>query len=158
MNQTYVHLLITHLPIFGSILGAIVLIYGLWVKSNQTKIAAYILFIISSLGAAIAYLTGEAAEETVENIQGISKTIVEQHEESGLIALIALIVLGVISIISIICQVKKLAVAKSMAFITLVIALISFGLLARTGYMGGEIRYTEINSPPPAGNHSDESD
>ena len=77
MNQTHIHLLITHLPIFGSILGGLVLAHGLWTKSNQTKIAAYNIFIISAIGAGIAYLTGEAAEETVENIQGIAKDMID---------------------------------------------------------------------------------
>uniref|UniRef100_UPI0040490F08 hypothetical protein n=1 Tax=Flavobacterium sp. TaxID=239 RepID=UPI0040490F08 len=49
MNQTHIHLLITHLPIFGSILGGVVLAFGLSSKSDDTKIAAYILFIISSV-------------------------------------------------------------------------------------------------------------
>ena len=55
-------------PDLGSILGGFVLAYRLWAKSNQTRIAAYILFIISSIGAVVGYLTGDAAEETVENI------------------------------------------------------------------------------------------
>src|SRR5688572_20865606 len=99
MNQTHIHLLITHLPIFGSILGGLVLAYGLWTKSYQTKIAAYILFVISSIGAAIGYITGEAAEETVEHIAGISENLVEQHEGSAVIALVSLIVLGIASIV-----------------------------------------------------------
>ena len=76
MNQTHLHLLIAHLPIFGSILGGLVLAYGLWTKSNQTKIAAYILLVISSIGAGISYLTGEAAEEAVEKIQGVAKEMI----------------------------------------------------------------------------------
>ncbi|MGE5943670.1 MAG: hypothetical protein ACM31G_04950 [Flavobacteriales bacterium] len=55
MDQTHIHLVITHLPIFGSILGGLVLAYGLWTKSNDTKIAAYGLFIISSISVGIAY-------------------------------------------------------------------------------------------------------
>lgn len=97
MYQTHIHLLITHLPIFGSILGGLVLAYGLWTKSNQTKIASYILFIISSIGAVIAYLTGEAAEETVGNIAGISKNLIEQHEDFAMTGLVSLIVLGIAS-------------------------------------------------------------
>lgn len=77
MDQAHLHLIINHLPVFGSILGGIVLAYGLWTKTNQTKVAAYILFIISSIGAGISYLTGEAAEETVENIAGVSKDLIE---------------------------------------------------------------------------------
>ena len=76
MSQVHLHLLITHLPVFGSILGALVLGYGLWTRSNQTKNAAYFIFIISAIGAGIAYLTGEGAEEAVENIQGVSENII----------------------------------------------------------------------------------
>ena len=84
MDQTHLHLLITHLPIFGSILGALVLVHGLWTKSNQTKIAAFNLFIISSIGAGIAYLTGEGAEESVENLPGVVEATIKQHEEFAL--------------------------------------------------------------------------
>ena len=95
MNPTHIHLLITHLPIFGSILGGLVLAHGLWTKSNQTKIAAYNIFIISAIGAGIAYLTGEAAEETVENIQGIAKDMIDEHEDFAVFALVSLIILCV---------------------------------------------------------------
>ncbi|HPM31282.1 MAG TPA: hypothetical protein PLJ60_13185 [Chryseolinea sp.] len=51
MNHVHIHLLITHLAILGSILGGLVLAHGIWVKSDQTKIAAYNVLTISSLGA-----------------------------------------------------------------------------------------------------------
>ena len=146
MNQTHIHLLITHLPIFGSILGGLVLAHGLWTKSNQTKIAAYNLFVISAIGAGIAYLTGEAAEETVENIQGIVEATINHHEEFALFALISLIILGLTSIIGLFITLKNLAMTRTVAFIILFISLISFGLVARTGYLGGQIRHTEIAS------------
>lgn len=148
MNQTHLHLLITHLPIFGSILGGFVLAYGLWTKSNHTKIAAYILLIISSIGAGISYLTGEAAEETIENIQGVAEKMVEQHEEFSLLALIALIVLGVASILGLFLTIRKSSLIRTVAIVTLIISLISFGLVAWTGYLGGQIRHTEINANP----------
>ncbi|WP_026899280.1 hypothetical protein [Daejeonella oryzae] len=100
MDQTHIHLLITHLPIFGSILGGLVLAYGLWVKSNHTKIASYILLIISAMGAGISYLTGEEAEETVERLQGVSESIIKQHEDFALYALIGLGITGFFSLIS----------------------------------------------------------
>ncbi|CAN5124867.1 hypothetical protein BH09BAC5_BH09BAC5_18940 [soil metagenome] len=149
MNQTHIHLLINHLPIFGSILGGLVLVHGLWTKSNQTKIAAYNVLIISSLGAVIAYLTGEAAEETVENLQGISKTMLDQHEDASVFALVALIVLGVASLIGLFLTLKKSSFTRTIAVVTLFISLISFGIIARTGYLGGQIRHTELNSATP---------
>ncbi|HRO86358.1 MAG TPA: hypothetical protein PK110_16175 [Niabella sp.] len=144
MNPTHVHLLITHLPIFGSILGGFVLAYGLWTKSDQTKMAAYILLIVSAVGAGIGYLTGEAAEETVENIAGISKDSVEQHEEFALIALVSLIVTGIASVVGLYLTSRKSPSARVFAKFVLLISLVSFGLAARTGYLGGQIRHTEI--------------
>lgn len=145
MNQTHIHLLITHLPIFGSLFGGLVLAHGLWSKSNQTKIAAYNLFIISSIGAGIAYLTGEAAEETVENIQGVFEATIKQHETFALYAFVSLIVLGFASVVGLFLTFKRSPLMKTTAFLVLFISIISFGLIARTGYLGGQIRHTEIN-------------
>lgn len=147
MNQAHIHLLITHLPIFGSILGALVLVHGLWMKSNQTIIAAYNLFIISSIGAGIAYLTGEGAEESVEDLQGIIKETIKQHEEFAMFALISLIMLGIVSVFGLYVAWKKPVISRTTAFGVLFLSLISFGLVARTGYLGGQIRHTEINTP-----------
>lgn len=146
MNQTHIHLLITHLPIFGSILGGLVLAHGLWTRSNQTNIAAYYLFILSSIGAGIAYLTGEGAEESVEDIPGVIEAAIKQHEEFALFALIALIVLGVASILGLYLTLRKSTYSRTTALIILLISIISFGLVARTGYLGGQIRHTELNS------------
>lgn len=146
MDQTHIHLLITHLPIFGSLLGTLVLGYGMWKKSDTTQLASYYLLVISAIGAVIAYLTGEAAEETVENIQGISENIIEQHADFATYALVALITVGVFSLVGIYFKSTKSTFAKPIATITLFLALVSFGLVARTGYLGGQIRHTEIAS------------
>jgi len=144
MNLTHLHLLITHLPIFGSILGAFVLINGIWTKSIQTTMAAYYLFVISSIGAGIAYLTGEEAEETVENIQSVSERMIGQHEDSAMLSLISFIVLGVVSVIAIFLSSRNPRLLKPISIAILIISCISFGLVARTGYLGGQIRHTEV--------------
>jgi uncharacterized membrane protein len=160
MNQTHIHLLITHLPIFGSILGAIVLAQGIWTKTEQTKVAAYYLFILAGIGAGIAYLTGEAAAETVENIQGVLEASIEEHEEFALFALISLIALGVASIGGLYLTFIKSSLTGTAASVILVISLVSFGLVARTGYLGGQIRHTEVTHAAilPAGNSEKEAD
>lgn len=159
MNQAHVHLLITHLPIFGSILGGFVLAHGLWTQSNETKIAAYNLLILSAIGAGISYLTGEGAEEVVEDIQGVAQNMIEQHEESALFALISLITLGVASIGGLFLTLRKSSFTRTVAALVLVISLVSFGLVARTGYLGGQIRHTEVgNAATPAQEQGEEGD
>jgi uncharacterized membrane protein len=94
----------------------------------------------------MAYLTGEAAEETAEHIAGVSKNLIEQHEDFAMPALISLIVLGVASIAALFLTLRKPSSTRTVAVVVLFISLISFGLTARTGYLGGQIRHTEINS------------
>jgi uncharacterized membrane protein len=148
MTQAHVHLVITHLPIFGSLLGAFVLGYGIWSKSNQTKIAAYWLFIISAVGTGIAYLTGEGAEEGVEDMQGVAENLIKQHEEFAMFALVGLTLLGISSLVALYATYKNLAFLKTACFATFFISFISFALVARTGYLGGQIRHTEISTNP----------
>ena len=144
MNQTQIHLVINHLPIVGPFIGALVLIHGIGVKSDQTIIASYYIFILCAIGASIAYFTGEGAEEVVEKIPDIVESSIKLHEEFALFAFISLITLGISSLIGLFYTWKSSTLTKPLAFIILFIALISFGLVARAGYLGGEIRHTEI--------------
>ena len=153
MSQAHLHLLITHLPISGSIIGALVLGYGLWTKSNQTKNAAYFIFIISAIGSGIAYLTGEGAEHAVKHIQGVTKNLIKIHEDAAIYALISLIVLGAMSVIALLISRLKNSFTKSASTIILLFSLLSFGLVARTGYLGGQIRHTEISTDAIQNHH-----
>ncbi len=157
MDQAHIHLLITHLPIFGSLLGTLVLGYGIGKKSNTTKTAAHYIFIISALGASIAYTTGEGAEETVENIQGVSENIIEQHADFAAYALVALIAVGIVSLLTIYLEFIKNKLAKSLTLATLFLAVISSALVAKTGYLGGQIRHTEISSSTTIQNENEKN-
>ena len=79
MNQLHLHLLINHLPIFGSFFGFLVLSFGMLSKSKYTLISAFLIFIISTLGTTFAYFTGEGAEEMAEKVKNISITMIQQH-------------------------------------------------------------------------------
>ncbi len=143
MDLAHLHLLITHLPIFGSILGALVLALGIFYSSPATLRAAYLVLLVASLGGVIAFLTGEPAEETVEHIAGISKNTIENHEASAKITLVAIILLGILSITGLLALAKNIK-SKTIAIVILVAALACFSIAAWTGYLGGKIRHTEI--------------
>lgn len=146
MNLGHLHLLITHLPIFGSVIGLLVLLYGMYAKSNDTKIAAYAVMLTAAVGGIIAFSTGEAAEETVENIQGISKKMIEEHEDFAKITLTAVIALGVGALAGGYLTWKKSKFNKAISAIVLILSLICFGMTSWTGYQGGQIRHTEVGN------------
>lgn len=145
MDPLHVHLYINHLPVFGTFLGILVLLFAIWRKSANTEIAAYLLFIISAIGVVIAYLTGEGAEHAVEHLQGISKNTIERHEDFSIYPMTLLIILGVISLVGIILVQRKSRWKKKVSSIILILSVFCFALIAWTGYLGGQIRHTEIN-------------
>jgi len=150
MNPLHVHLFINHLPIAGTILGAVVLALALGLKSRHTEIAAYTVFILSSLGAAASYLTGEGAEHAIKEIPGIVKSTVELHENFSIYALIALIILGIASVGGIIQAQRKTKPPGKIAVSILCLSIICMGLIAWTAYLGGQIRHTELKGDSSA--------
>jgi uncharacterized membrane protein len=149
MTSAHIHLLITHLPIFGVLIGSLVLFYGILVKSNDTKIAAFGVLVLSTIGAVIAYLTGEGAEEIVEEISGVVESTIKTHENFALTALIGLILLGLLSIIGLLAIINKSSTSNKIANFILILAIACFGLVVYTGYLGGKIRHTELSDSFP---------
>lgn len=150
MDQTHLHLLITHLPIFGALLGALVLAFGLWKKDSTTITAAYGVLVLAASGAGVAYLTGEGAAETVEHLPGVLESRIERHEDFAVYALISLLTLGGAALVGLVLNARQSSFSNSAAKLTLLLALVSFGLVAWTGYLGGQIRHTELNGTAAA--------
>lgn len=146
MNLTRLHLLITHLPIFGTLIGLLILLYGIYTGSFHTKMNAYAVLLVAAVGGIIAFSTGEAAEETVENIQGIAKNAIEKHEEFAKVTLISIIALGGASLFGAYLTLKKSRLSRIISVIVLILSLICFGLASWTAYLGGKIRHTELEN------------
>ena len=145
MSTAHLHLLITHLPIFGSLCGIIVLYFALWKKSEETLTAAYWILVLSAVGAGIAYASGEGAEEKVEHLQGVLEHSIARHEEMAGFAAAAFILVGAVSITGLLMSIRGHNHFWKIAWLTLVVSLIALVLAGRTGYLGGKIRHTEIN-------------
>ena len=158
MDQAHIHLLIVHLPLFGAFFGMLVLAHGLWHKSEQTSIAAFNVFIISAIGAAIAKFTGEGAEEAVEHIPGVLESAIELHEDAGFWAFVSMLVLGVASVLAIFLTRTKSTFSITMTRIVLVLAAFCLVVVGRAAYLGGQIRHTEISGVVVDQSQSEEED
>jgi Na+/H+ antiporter NhaC len=158
MDQAHIHLLIVHLPLFGAFFGMLVLAHGLWHKSEQTSIAAFNVFIISAIGAAIAKFTGEGAEEAVEHIPGVLESAIELHEDAGFWAFVSMLVLGVGSVAAIFLTRTKSTFSITMTRIVLVLAAFCLVVVGRAAYLGGQIRHTEISGVVVDQSQSEEED
>ncbi len=144
MDATYLHLILTHFPIVGTIIGIGILAYGLFSKSDTIKKVALVTFVLMAILTIPVFLTGEEAGEAVEDIAGVSEQLIENHEELAEIAIWLMGLLGILSLINLFAIIKKWSFAKILSIITLVVSLGTFGLFAQVGSTGGEIRHSEI--------------
>ncbi len=146
MDATHLHLILTHFPIVGTIIGIGILGYGQFTKNIDIQKIALVTFIVMAILTIPVYLTGEEAEETVEHIAGISEHFIENHEELAEKAVWVMGLLGILSLINFFALIKKLSFAKTISIITLLVSIGTFGLFAKVGSTGGEIRHSEIRS------------
>jgi len=146
MDATHLHLILTHFPIVGTIIGSGILAYGQISKNDDIKKVALATFVLMSLITIPVFLSGEAAEDTVENIIGVSEEVIENHEELAEKAIWVMGLLGTISVFTFFAIIKKLPFSKTISVITLIVSLGTFGLFAIVGSTGGEIRHSEIRT------------
>ncbi|MBK9017729.1 MAG: hypothetical protein IPM82_28835 [Saprospiraceae bacterium] len=146
MDATHLHLLLNHFPIIGTVLGVGVMIYGYITSSDQVKKAALWTWFVMALIAIPVFLTGEPAEESVEGIAGVSEALIEEHEEAAELAIWLMEALGLLSLVTLVLSKTKDSLSKPLVLVSTVLGLVVFGAMARTGYLGGQIRHTEIRS------------
>ncbi|MGB0601716.1 MAG: hypothetical protein ACPGKZ_05660 [Flavobacteriaceae bacterium] len=158
MDPTHLHLILTHFPIVGTLIGILILAYGQFAKKKEVKKLALVLFIVMSLLTIPVFLSGHEAEETVEHLPGISEELIESHEELAEKAIWYMGLLGFVSLINLIVLVKKMSYSNILSFITLLVSIVTFSLFAGVGNEGGKIRHSEIRtqtSSKPTGLHLD---
>ncbi len=108
---------------------------------------ALVAIVAMALVAIPVFLTGEPAEDSVEKIAGVTKSSIEEHEEAGELALWFMELAGVMALLSLIFTYLKQSFVVLSIRLTWILSIAAFLLMARTGYIGGKIRHTEIDNP-----------
>ncbi len=146
MNNAHLHLVVNHLPIIFPIVGIIILLIGVFTKSEVSKRNAYTIFILGAIASIAAMATGEGAEEAVENISGVSESLIKTHEEAAELFAGLSYLLGGVSLIALISNLRNFGINKLMPFVVLIITAATLYFAQEAGRTGGEIRHTEIRS------------
>jgi uncharacterized membrane protein len=154
MNAAHWHLVLNHLPIIIPIIGLLILITGLFLKSEILKRAAYCLFILGAMIAIAASLTGEEAEEVIEGMAGIDEKFIKVHEEVAEIFAILIYILGGISLIGLWANWKQKSFSNIISFVVIAFTVVVLFYAKETGTTGGEIRHTEIREDGSSSNNT----
>lgn len=145
MNDAHLHMVVNHFPIIGLFFGVAILLFGIFKKNPLVLNISYLIFIFCMIMGQVSMFTGENAEDIVENL-GISKDVIHTHEELAEGFMKVMYLLGLASILGLFANIKKHSKALLLAYLILIIGVVSAVLSTPVGTSGGEIRHTEIRT------------
>ncbi|MGD1890056.1 MAG: hypothetical protein ACFB15_05580 [Cyclobacteriaceae bacterium] len=144
MNDAQIHLALNHFPILGTLFGTVILGFGVFKKNKSLLDTGLIILFLMTLITIPVYISGEGAEEIVEEL-GVEHEIIHEHQEIAESAVWFMDGLGLLALISFFFTRQTLnGPGRLLTIVTFVLGLIVIGLMFRVGGSGGEIRHTEI--------------
>jgi uncharacterized membrane protein len=146
MNEAHVHLITNHLPIIIPFIALVVLLIGLFSKSDAVKRTAFFLFILGAIATYPAFESGEEAEEIVEHLAEVSHDLIHEHEEKAELFMVLFYLLGALSLVGLWANWKKKKFADILTYCTILLSVVVLYVAKETGTTGGEIRHPEIRS------------
>lgn len=143
MTPAHLHLILNHFPIVGTALGMVILALALVRRADRgIWLAGTVLLAISAGAAGAANLTGEPAEEQMEDMQGVNEDAIGVHEDRADIATVYAVLLGLGAVAGYVIGGKR--EGRMGLVVTLAASVVGSGLMAWTGAAGGEIRHPEV--------------
>lgn len=168
MNVAHLHLLLNHVPTIGTVIGLGLILLAVVRKNDHLTRASLEVFFVIALVTIPVYLSGAAAQETIEGRPGVSTALMGRHQDAALPAFVFMEITGGIAWLGL-WHVRRrsrpafaeasTASAKASAnldvaeersrarphvFAVMVLSIATLGLMARAANVGGEIRHEEI--------------
>jgi len=148
MDFPHLHMLLNHFPIIGTIFGVGLFILSLIVKAGDVRRASLIVFVAMALLTIPAFMTGVGAHEKMAQDASIPNTLILRHEGAAELAIWFMEITGILSMIALWQSARGAQPPTRTTAAILAFALITTGLMARTGNTGGEIRHVEVRIAP----------
>jgi phosphoglycerol transferase MdoB-like AlkP superfamily enzyme len=148
MNPAHLHLLVTHLPVLGSLFGLLLLLLALVQGNRDLQRTSLWVFILAGLAAIPTYLTGRPASTLLLKLMpGMSLDAGDQHAEVAVLALVASSILGCVALIGVTFYRKDKKSPGWFTSLLVTLALLTTATMTWTASLGGKIRHTEIQDP-----------
>lgn len=158
MNGAQLHLAINHLPVFGMLIGTLILAYGWATRRAPQRDTALAVLALTALSALPAYYTGEPAEDVVEHRPGVTRSAIHEHEEAGEFALVLALAAGAAAAGCFYVSRReglRVRYERPATTVVLLLSVLSSATLLRTAHLGGLVRHDELR---PRGAASGEGD
>jgi hypothetical protein len=144
MNGAHLHLILNHISLFALITGTIVLAASMKRQSTDLRVLAAVLFVIAGVFGWITVETGEQAAEIVKTLGGDTDSFIKEHALAAVWAQRSGFLVATLALVMEWAACKKKNWVKALQWTLLIFAIHGCTVFARTAYLGGFIRHTEI--------------
>jgi hypothetical protein len=145
MNAPHIHLLLNHFPTVGFLVGLVLFVAALLARNEELKRVGLVVFFLTAAVTIGVYVSGSDAEIAIKESPEISTSLVNAHETAALVAFAFMQVTGFFSWLAL-WLLPGVPRVRWNVTLVLILAIVTFGLMARAANLGGEIRHPEIKS------------
>ena len=150
----YIHVVLNHLPIYGTILGALALAISLALRSRTAQITALILTLIAAASAYPVFVTGQRAYKAIRGISDdAGAEWLDEHMDRAEKTIGAFYFLALLALAGLLVPIKWPKSAVPLAALTLVVAILCSGIAVYIAQPGGRVHHPEFRpseTPTPA--------
>ena len=150
----YIHVVLNHLPIYGTILGALALAISIVLRSRAAQITALILTLIAGASAYPVFVTGQRAYKTIRGMaDDAGADALDEHMDRAEKTIGAFYLLAALAVAGLLVPIKWPKSAVPLAALTLIVAILCSGIAVYIAQPGGRVRHPEFRpseTPTPA--------
>ena len=143
---SHVHMILNHFPTVGFVFALGFYMTALVMNNVVMKRSSLVLFVICAVLVVPTYVTGNASmwAMTDPKMPGISKAVINAHRDMALLMLFGLAFTGVAAWIEL-WRFRHLGrFSNRSLYVVLAFAIVTLGVMAETGHLGGQINHPEI--------------
>jgi hypothetical protein len=150
----YIHVVLNHLPIYGTMLGAFALAVSLFLRSRTAQITALILTLIAGVSAYPVFVTGERAYKAIRSLtDDAGADWLDEHMDRAEKTISAFYLLALLALAGLLVPIKWPKLGMPLAALTLAAAILCSGIAIFIAQPGGWVRHPEFRpseSPTPS--------
>jgi len=141
----YIHVVLNHLPIYGTMLGALALAISLILRSRTAQITALILTLIAGASAYPVFVTGQRSYKTIRGVSDdAGADWLDEHMDRAEKTIGVFYFLAALAIAGLLVPIKWPKSAFPLAALTLVVAILCSGIAVYIAQTGGRVRHPEF--------------
>ena len=148
MNWIHLHLALNHVPVMGSLFVGLLALTAMFRRSEELKrVTLWWLVGLMFVSVPIKF-TGDYAAPKAQGLPGLEPALVERHEQAADQATTAVFSAGTVAAVALFQGRNGRQLPKWGIIAALILAFVTFGMMARTANSGGVLRHPEIRALP----------